>query len=299
MTDSEKLIRALFCAYNKLASSRAMLDSINVFPVADSDTGSNMCRTMKAGVEAIKRDESSTVQELLEKASKSMLRFARGNSGVILSILFKGFSDSLKASAEIRSVRLYNAFDNALKNACEMLSSPVLEGTILSVVIAVRDICRDMADETLTEAFEKIAECAETATERTRLVLEPMKKADVVDSGALGLSLILRSISDFLSGKRSTDIPQGRVIFRKQPSPKSGSYAYCTEYIIIKKNSFPVEALEKKLIEIGDSVAIVPDDDIIKVHLHTNLPDRALSFAMRYGYLSDIKIDNMLLSLKE
>ena len=299
MTDSEKLIRALYCAYNKLASSKSRLDSLNVFPVADSDTGSNMCRTMKAGVEAIRRDESLSVQELLEKASKSMLRFARGNSGVILSILFKGFSDSLKTSSQIHSGRLYSAFDNALKGACDILSSPVLEGTILSVVISCRDTCKDMADETLSEAFEKIADSAEAATEKTRFILEPMKKANVVDSGALGLSLILRSVSDFLSGKRSTDIPQGRVVFRKQPIKSSAPYAYCTEYIIIKKNSFPLDSLEKRLNEIGDSVAVVPDDDIIKVHLHTNFPDRALSFAMRYGSLSDIKIDNMLLSLKE
>lgn len=153
MTNSEIFIGALTSAYHNLAAKRAYLDELNVFPVPDSDTGTNLCRTVKAGADAIKREKNMSVTELLEKASKAMLRNARGNSGVIISALFKGFSDHMNKLGAFSASELSNAFDSALKNACRVISRPIFKGTVLSVVIACRDALLKNKFESTKDAF--------------------------------------------------------------------------------------------------------------------------------------------------
>lgn len=302
MTYSEKLINALYSGYNKLLMHRAELDMMNVFPVADSDTGSNMTRTMKAGVEAIKNDKDKSVSEILEKFSKTLLRNARGNSGVILSILFKGFSDNVKKEG-MTTALLSSSFDAALKMAESVLSNPIYEGTILSIVLTAKQTCDNLTDEDFDGAWQRIAEESMIALKQTKHSLQELKNANVEDSGAKGLCLIISAVNEVLNGKTvSADDLINQATFRKAAltgSPaKSADYTYCTEFIINRSNAFPVSSLEKDLEKIGDSVAVVPDEEIIKVHLHTNVPNHALGFALRYGALTDIKIDNMLLEIK-
>ncbi|MCM1364909.1 MAG: DAK2 domain-containing protein [Faecalibacterium sp.] len=298
MTYSEQLINALYSGYNKLLIHRTELDMMNVFPVADSDTGSNMVRTMKAGVEAIKNDKDKRVGEILEKFSKTLLRNARGNSGVILSILFKGFSDNVKKEG-MTTALLSSAFDSALKMAGSVLSNPVYEGTILSIVLTAKQTCDNLTDENFDQAWQRIAEDSMVALEQTRYSLDVLKNANVQDSGAKGLCLIISAVNEVLNGKTlSAEDAVNQATFRKAAqtvanNPKAVDYTYCTEFIINRTNSFPASSLESDLKKIGDSIAVVPDDSIIKVHLHTNVPNHAIGFALRYGALTDIKIDNM------
>lgn len=303
MTDSEKLINALYSGYNKLLTHRSELDMMNVFPVADSDTGSNMTRTMKAGVEAIRTHKGKSVVDILEMFSKTLLRNTRGNSGVILSILFKGFSDCVKKEGSINVAILKDAFDSAIQMASSVLSNPVYEGTILSIVIAAKQTCENFGDnESFSSAWQKITDEANKALGQTKYTLAALKNANVEDSGAKGLCIIISAVNEVLKGQIiSSDIAINQATFRRdsqpRPSVENTDYAYCTEFIINRTNAFPVSSLEKDLMRIGDSIAVVPDDKIIKVHLHTNVPNHALGFALRYGALTDIKIDNMLLEI--
>lgn len=299
MTNSEKFIGAMLCAGNRLSSNRAYLDSLNVFPVPDSDTGTNLCRTFKAACDVLKHNEAFTVNELLEKASKAMLRNARGNSGVILSSLFKGFSDRMKLFGEFSSGNLSAAFDGAVQNACRVLSRPILKGTILSVAVACRDELSGAKFSSFEEAFELLVPVSNAALKKTGEELEAAKKAGVVDSGAAGLTLIIEGIDSFLSRKKDEEAFSGNVVFRKQEALPVPDFAYCTEAIILKKGFFPVSLLEKSLEEIGDCVIVAEDGEIIKFHLHTNLPGSALSAALKFGALTDIKIDNMILQTEK
>lgn len=300
MTRSEKLIGAILCANNRLNASRAQLDEFNVFPVPDSDTGTNLCRTFKAAALAVKGNEALSAEELFEKAAKAMLRGARGNSGVILSALFKGFSDHILKTGLDAGV-LSAAFDSALKSACRVLSRPIFAGTVLSVVVACRDALLKKEFSSLSQAVAFLVPVCKKATQKTGEELEAAKNAGVVDSGAAGFTVIIEGFDTFLSKKavppEEDEEPQ-EIIFKKLSAPSQVAFAYCTEFIIIKKSFFPVSALEKALKDLGDSVIVAEDEDIIKVHLHTNSPDRALGAAMRHGQLTDIKIDNMALQVK-
>lgn len=302
MTKSENLIGAFLCANNRLNANRAKIDSYNVFPVPDSDTGTNLCRTFKAAALAVKGNEALSAEELFEKASKAMLRSARGNSGVIFSALFKGFSDHiLKNGLETDS--LSAAFDSALRNACRVLSRPIFKGTVLSVVIACRDALLNNVFSSLSDAVAFLVPVCQKATEKTGEEQKQAKIAGVVDSGAAGFTVIIEGFDSFLS-KKTLPLPdaddgmQREIIFKKLSPTSEIAFAYCTEFIIIKKGFFPLSSLESTLKMLGDSVIVAEDEDIIKVHLHTNNPDRALAAAMRHGMLTDIKIDNMALQIQ-
>ncbi len=295
MTESEIVIKSIFSGYNKLMLSRKTLDEINVFPVADGDTGSNMTRTMKAGAEAVKYDRDSSVPVILSKCAKAMLRSARGNSGVILSVLFKGFSDYVKDIGELSSKHLYAAFDSALKQAEASLSNPIYEGTILSIVAAAKNEASKNMQESFVNAWINISSACALALEKTKDAMPELKSEKTPDSGALGLYYIILAVKEVLCGKNDNSMIAPNVTFRKLSAVHEDDYTYCTEFLIMKENSFPISLLENNLEKIGDSIAVVEDDTVVKVHLHTNFPNQALGFAMRYGLLTDIKIDNMQL----
>jgi len=309
MTNSEIFIGAISSAYHKLAAKRTYLDELNVFPVADSDTGTNLCRTVKAGADAVRKSANLSVTELLEKTSKAMLRNARGNSGVIVSALFKGFSDHMDKVGSFSAAELSNAFDCALKNACKVLSRPIFKGTVLSVVIACRDALLKNKFESTKEAFAFLTPVAKAALEKTGEDLPQAKENGTVDSGAAGLFFIIEAVDCFLSKRQSeSPLPQGEtdktetaednVIFKKLLPESDLKYNYCTEFLIFKKGHVSSDELEKKLLPLGDCVIVASDDEVIKVHLHTNDPGKAMSLSSPYGVLTDIKIDNMALQAK-
>ncbi|MGN0468866.1 MAG: DAK2 domain-containing protein [Acutalibacteraceae bacterium] len=293
MTDSEKLIKSLFRAYNKLALSKKELDEMNVFPVADGDTGSNMTRTMKAGAEAVKNETYKSPAELLKICSKAMLRNARGNSGVILSVLFKGFSDYINEFGKLEAVHIYAAFDFALKQAAEALSAPIFDGTILCVAEAARDAAEKSDKTDFVSLWQDICENCRKAAENTCSCMPELKNGKFPDSGAQGLYLIILAVNEVLTGKTDHSTQKPYVSFNKLAVKKEDKYIYCTEFIVMKEHDFPVSLLENNLKKIGNSVAVVSDDGIIKVHLHTNVPNRAIEHALSFGALTDIKIDNM------
>lgn len=293
MTASKALKNCLFSGFNKLSLNKKTIDEINVFPVADGDTGSNMARTYKAGIDNIRQSNSQDPLEILHTFSKGMLRNARGNSGVILSVLFKGFSDYVNSGKELSVSSLYGAFDNALKQAKDALGAPIEEGTILSVVIAAKNEAQKLSDESMAQAFKKISDASREALESTKEAMPELKTQKIPDSGALGLFLIISAFSEVLGGNKEAYVLSEDVTFRKQPSFKKEKYTYCTEYIISDSSDFPKKTFEKELLKIGDSVAVVNDGSIVKVHLHTNFPNLALGHGLRFGELCDIKIDNM------
>ena len=303
MTNSENFIGAMSSMYNNLASNRPYLDSLNVFPVADSDTGTNLCRTVKAGADAVRRQENLSVNELLEKSAKAMLRSARGNSGVIISSLFKGFSDHMNKLGAYTASELSAAFDSALKNACRVIDRPIFKSTVLSIVIACRDALSKNRFSTTREAFSFIVPAANEALRQTEFDLEEAKRAGVVDSGAAGLTLMLGAVDSFLSRKNTPqDIPVGQeeqIVFKKHSPLSAPEYTYCTEFIVLRKNRKPETELEKKLSALGNSVIVVGDGEIIKVHLHTNDPGKAMELSSPFGALTDIKIDNMALQAEQ
>lgn len=303
MTNSENFIGAMSSMYNNLAANRAYLDSLNVFPVPDSDTGTNLCRTVKGGADAVRRQEHLSVTELLEKSAKGMLRCARGNSGVIISALFKGFSDHMNRIGSFSPAELSAAFDSALKNACRVISRPIFKGTVLSIVIAGRNALLENRFSTTKEAFSILVPAANEALTQTRFDLEETKKAGVVDSGAAGLTLMLGAVDSFLSRKNALPIEKSdqpnQIVFKKHSLLSAPEYTYCTEFIVLRKNGLPETELEKKLSRLGNSVIVIGDGEIIKVHLHTNDPGKAMELASPFGALTDIKIDNMALQTEQ
>lgn len=293
MTSSEALKKCLFSGFNRLYLNRKKIDEINVFPVADKDTGTNMARTYKAGIDCIRQNNSQDPLEILSIFSKGMLRNARGNSGVILSVLFKGFSDYLNSGRKLEPSSLYGAFDNALKEAKEALSAALEEGTILSVVIAAKNESQSLSNETMAQAMKKISRAAKKAADSTKEAMPELKTQKTPDSGALGLFYIISAFSHALGGEEEEYSFSQSVTFRKQPSFTKDEYTYCTEYIICHFSDFTKDTFEKELLKIGNSVAVVNDGTIVKVHLHTNYPNLALGQGLRFGELCDIKIDNM------
>lgn len=300
MKNSEIFIGALFSAYHTVVSKRAYLDEINVFPVPDYDAGTNFCRTLKAGADAVKGKENLGVLELFEKASKAMLRNARGNSGVIISALFKGFSDYMNSLGSFSVPELSNAFDSALKGACGVIGRPVFKGTVLSVVMTCRDALLKNKFENAKEAFSFLKPVAETALEKTGKDLEAAKNAGVVDSGAAGLFLIIETIERFLS-KRAENVlfphepekAQENVIFKKLSPAKKSEYTYCAEFLVFKNAHASAKELEEKLLPLGDCVIVASNGEIIRVRLNTNDPGTAMKLSSAYGVLTDIKIDNL------
>lgn len=292
MTDSKTLINAIFAAYNRLGVFRREIDKINVFPVADGDTGTNMLRTVKAGAEAVKSRENKTPAQILLLFSKAMLRNARGNSGVILSVLFKGFSDSVEKRPLLAPCDLAAAFEKALEQAKSVLSEPIYDGTILSVALAAKNAAEASTQKSAKDALDGVSKACLNALEKTKTQMKNLKKSDIPDSGAFGLYLIISSFVGVITDT-SQEYNFDFSSFDFAAKPYEDRFTYCTEFIILKNGASFLPALESKLQKIGGSVAVAADDEIVKVHLHTNDPDLALGHALSYGALTDIKIDNM------
>ena len=278
---------------------REMANELNVFPVPDGDTGTNMSMTMASAREALEGLESPTLAQAAQTAASAMLRGARGNSGVILSLLFRGIARKLKETQQASGAELAVALREGVDTAYKAVMKPA-EGTILTVsrCAAQKAVERCQEDGQLSpeEILQVwIAEGEETLTQ-TQFQNPVLKKAGVVDAGGYGLVAIFRGMADGLAGRLSpaaATTSQQTTNFEPE-SEAEIPFAYCTEFIAQRPDaSRSPDRLRHTLSQLGDSLVVVEDGDIVKVHVHTNQPDQALAEGLRFGSLLTVKIENM------
>lgn len=285
---------------NLLTNKFSEIDALNVFPVPDGDTGTNMSLTFNAGVKDALACTSEDVCEVAKVLSKGLLMGARGNSGVITSQIFRGLYQGVDGMKEINGFQLANALVNGSRVAYKAVMRPV-EGTILTVVREAADYTYAYAtgkeDVTCLEVMEKMVLESKESLERTPDLLPVLKEVGVVDSGGAGLLTIFEG---FLSALRGTIIEKEEAGTNSEvagAAMESEEFGYCTEFIIRLSRSgmqmFKEEALRDSLARIGTSIVCVQDDDIVKVHVHTLTPGEALNLGQRYGEFVKLKIENM------
>ena len=300
------LLQKMFIAGAKnLESKKEWINDLNVFPVPDGDTGTNMTLTIMSAAKEVSAIDNPTMATLSKAISSGSLRGARGNSGVILSQLFRGFTKEISKLEVLDTESLAIATQRATETAYKAVMKPK-EGTILTVAKAVSDKAAQVALDTdnLEEAIEKVITHAEYVLSKTPEMLPVLKEAGVVDSGGQGLVVVLRGMLDALTGK-VTDF-EITAPAKKPDSATKGTgaaienvdikFGYCTEFIIMLDKEFDEKTeVEFKafLSSIGDSIVCVALDDIVKVHVHTNHPGQAFEKALEYGQLTKMKVDNM------
>ena len=283
-------------ASNRLLEESDFVNALNVFPVPDGDTGTNMSMTFKAAVKEIENLNSESIGETSKKLAKGALMGARGNSGVILSQILRGISKGLEGKTSVDSAELANAFVEGSKAAYKAVMKPT-EGTILSVIRAASEgaIKSDKTD--IVELLNEVVKEAKLMLDRTPDLLPALKKAKVVDSGGMGLYIILQGMHDALKDDIKAEIKDivanGSTGTNAQGTEEIDiKFGYCTEFIILGDAS-KAKAFQDEIEPLGDSMIVVGYDDVIKVHIHTNDPGLVLSKAVTVGELSKIKIDNM------
>lgn len=281
MTDSEKTVRVLFCAYNRLTAARRTVDAWDLSDNADFDTGSNLCRTLHAGVEAVKRDESLGVCDLLERAARAMLRASHGRSGAIFAAAFKGFSEGAAKCGGVSPAGLADALRGACTRMAVLLVEPVREGTMSALLFHCSAALCASKQQTLPKAFRFLSETAKAYV-----------RSDAPDAGALGLSLLFEGVADCLDAENA-DLPEC-VTFRKRPS--DDGYGYAVSLRVLSRARYCAPALRRRLSDVGEAVQVEEQGDTLSVSLLTNRPDNALSQALRFGQLTEITIDNRALS---
>ena len=287
---------------NKIARLRREVDELNVFPVPDGDTGTNMSMTVAAAKRELEKlPDNCTVEKVSAVAASSMLRGARGNSGVITSLLFRGFSKALVGKKEADAGDIAMAFEMGVAAAYKAVMKPT-EGTMLTVARMGAEAAAATETTDTTEMFKIIIEAAMIALEKTPEQLPVLKKAGVVDAGGAGFVAILEGMFSVINDgvmveaesekadKKADFISKGVFASTIDPDMK---YFYCTEFLINKNEKASEVKLRAFLESVGDSVVVVDDDDIIKAHVHTDEPGKVLSAAITHGFLSNMKIENM------
>ena len=293
-------------ASNNIANNRQAVDALNIFPVPDGDTGTNMSMTIGAAAKemAVLADDC-TVEEASSRCASALLRGARGNSGVILSLIFRGFSKALKGMDTADGKAVANAFRKGVDAAYKAVMKPT-EGTILTVVRKAAEAAEKSAEsgsETI-DVCEAALDAAEEALAKTPEQLPVLKKAGVVDAGGQGLVLILKGMGSVIKKGVMIEAEDGSGVTPVSTSSKSTvasassdiEFGYCSEFLIEKSKSAKAKdplSLRAYLESIGDCVVVVDDSDIIKVHVHSNEPGNVIQAALKYGQLINIKIDNM------
>lgn len=283
-------------ASNRLLEESDFVNALNVFPVPDGDTGTNMSMTFKAAVKEIENLNSESIGETSKKLAKGALMGARGNSGVILSQILRGISKGLEGKISVDSVEFANAFVEGSKAAYKAVMKPT-EGTILSVIRAASEAAVKSKKTDIVELLGEIVVESKVMLDKTPDLLPALKKAKVVDSGGMGLYIILQGMYDALKDGIKAEI---KDISAKASTGASAQaiedidikFGYCTEFIILGDAS-KAKAFQDEIEPLGDSMIVVGYDDVIKVHIHTNDPGLVLSKAVAVGELSKIKIDNM------
>lgn len=303
MIQGTTLRDAMISASNCLSRQKQAVDELNIFPVPDGDTGTNMSMTIAAAARELARLEEPTVTQTADTASAALLRGARGNSGVILSLLFRGFSKGLKGKSEADGRDLAAALGIGVEAAYKAVMKPT-EGTILTVAreAAEKGAAAAETDPSVGPVWEVICAEAEASLQRTPELLPVLKKAGVVDAGGQGLCIILRAMQDVFNGGAIVEGTAGEKAPAVVKSVSAAgsfeteiTFTYCTEFIVAraKGNDRDPLRLRAYLESIGDCVVVVDDDDIIKVHVHTNDPGKALSEGVKYGQFETVKVENM------
>ena len=307
--DAALLQKAVLAAAKGLEAKKEWINELNVFPVPDGDTGTNMTMTIMAAAREVAAIENPTMESIAKALSSGSLRGARGNSGVILSQLFRGFTKEIKESNEITVTTLANAFTRATETAYKAVMKPK-EGTILTVAKGMAEKAVDLATQTddVIDFLTQVIEEGDYVLSQTPEMLPVLKQAGVVDSGGQGLMQVMKGGLDGLLGKGipfDAVAPASGNEGSAKPKVAAGSddlstsdikYGYCTEFIVNVEKPYDMEEEQKfkgYLESIGDCVVVVSDDDIIKVHVHTNHPGLAFEKGLTYGSLSRMKIDNM------
>lgn len=297
--DGIMLKKAFIGAAKLLESNKEEVNALNVFPVPDGDTGTNMSLTMKSAIKHISNLENPTVGEVAMGISNGSLMGARGNSGVILSQLFRGFANSLKGKAEINTMDLARAFKSASETAYKAVMKPT-EGTILTVAKGCADYALELADKEkdVLVFMEKVINKGNEVLNKTPDMLPVLKQAGVVDAGGKGLMVVLTGAYNAITtkGDISLDIYPTKIDEPKEAFPTTVTedieFGYCTEFMI-NTDIEEYEDLRQELTRYGDSLMVVGGNGLIKVHIHTNNPGQVLERALEIGELTDIKIDNM------
>ncbi|MBQ7163783.1 MAG: DAK2 domain-containing protein [Clostridia bacterium] len=298
-------------AAKNLEANRATIDALNVFPVPDGDTGTNMSLTMQSAIKELGVVKNNTMNDFASAVSKGALKGARGNSGVILSQIFKGLCGVIKSVNEVDVKTFIKALKAATETAYKAVSKPK-EGTILTVCRAISDAAAKCRKREFEEFFEDFLEAGQVALDNTPELLPVLKKAGVVDAGGMGLLCVYRGMLKVIKGEKV----EGEETI--EPTVKSSSagkdaippehaeifnlgrieFGYCTEFFIInlkKKTTLAdIDKLREYLMMIGDSVICIGDLEFVKVHVHTNTPGQALTKALQLGELDKVKIENML-----
>ncbi|ASN05808.1 DAK2 domain-containing protein [Virgibacillus necropolis] len=295
-----------------LTNNAKKIDALNVFPVPDGDTGTNMNLSMTSGASEVKKMDSSNISEVALAFSKGLLMGARGNSGVILSQIFRGFAKGMDKKTELTTKDLAKAFDMGVSTAYKAVMKPV-EGTILTVV---KDSAKVAVKEAKNEndvivLMEKVLREAKASLKRTPSLLPVLKEVGVVDSGGQGLVTIYEG---FLAALKGEELPEGvtsevemeemvnaehHKIAQDFMDTSEIEFGYCTEFMVkfdeekIKENPYNEEKFRNELSELGDSLLVVSDEDVVKVHVHAEYPGEAMTLGQRFGSLINMKIENM------
>lgn len=301
-TIDAKLLAKMFLAGAKnLEVKKEWINELNVFPVPDGDTGTNMTLTIMSAVKEVNGITDLTLETLAKAISSGSLRGARGNSGVILSQLLRGFTKRIREHEELDAVTLARAIDKGVETAYKAVMKPK-EGTILTVARGVADKALELAEdaEDLQSFFEDVLAEGNRVLQRTPEMLPVLKEAGVVDSGGQGLMVVLEGAFDAFMGKEidlTFDAGESAKVVKISPQAEADiKFGYCTEFIVVLDKKFTEQdevEFKSYLSSIGDSIVCVADDEIVKIHVHTNDPGLAIQRALTFGSLSRIKIDNM------
>ena len=300
--NAEIFAKMFLAGAKNLESKKEWINELNVFPVPDGDTGTNMTLTIMAAAKEVGAMETYEMEKVAKSISSGSLRGARGNSGVILSQLFRGLCKVIKEEKEIDVPVMAAALQKAVETAYKAVMKPK-EGTILTVAKGGAKKAIAIADETedLVYFMQQVVAEMEIVLSKTPEMLPVLKEAGVVDSGGQGLLEVFHGMMDALEGKEIDYSIEGAAVEARPVKISAQTeaeikFGYCTEFIIMLDKEFPMETeLEVKayLESIGDSIVVVADDDIVKIHVHTNDPGLALQKALTFGSLTKIKIDNM------
>ena len=304
---SGKILRdAIISGANNINNQRSRVDELNVFPVPDGDTGTNMGMTVGAAVRELQAmDDSCTVGEAAKTAASAMLRGARGNSGVITSLLFRGFSKALEGKKEADASDIVAALKKGVEGAYKAVMKPT-EGTILTVARIASEEAAACGKEDVAELWDVVMTAGQKALEDTPNLLPVLKKAGVVDAGGQGIMFIFEGMKQVFDGgeivagaevaakPKVSSEAAGKGVFTddlmKVEDIKNG---YCTQFLLHKDPGASVTRLRAFLESNGDSVVVIEDDDVANCHVHTSDPGMMLSEAIKYGYLTNFKIENM------
>ncbi|MCQ2978390.1 MAG: DAK2 domain-containing protein [Clostridia bacterium] len=303
----KELRRMIIAACNNVQRNRQLIDDLNVFPVPDGDTGSNMSMTLMSVAKALKQSDSDSCSDIAKVASSGALRGARGNSGVITSQIFRGLYMSLKEKEEVSNDEFCDAIDMAREYAYKAVMKPK-EGTILTIIRVMAEKAIELKGKNLDidEILNKVVEHGKEVLEQTPDMLPALKEAGVVDSGGTGLVKIFEGLYNGYVNKdeeelekesnEETDAQGGNVANFAAFNTEDIVFKYCTEFLVDKEKYSPakLQTLHDYLTSgIGDSLVFVEDDDIVKVHIHTNEPTKVLDKALEIGSFVKVKVENM------